>query len=227
MSDLFCQDDVKALGVIIAGGKSRRFNAPARKPSAHSRPPTQSDKFLMPFGSSSLLGHIIDRAQKQVDRLVLNINGDPARLPAHITALGMEIISDEIKDIGPLGGILTAMKWAKKNEFSHIITFSGDSPFFPDDYAARLIEAVGTGDSKITICQSRGADGEIHRHPTMGIYKADLQEGLAAYIHGGGRRVMAWIVGQPHKEIVWDNISPDPFLNINRREDLAAAEKYL
>ncbi len=227
MSDLFCQDDFKALGVIIAGGKSRRFNAPAGKSSAHSRPTTQSDKFLMPFGSSSLLGHIIDRAQKQVDRLVLNINGDAARLPAQVTALGLEIIFDEIKDIGPLGGILTAMRLALKNDFSHIITFSGDSPFFPDDYVARLIEAVRTGDTKITICQSRGADGEIHRHPTMGIYNADLKDDLAAYIHGGGRRVMAWIAGQPHKEIVWDNISPDPFFNINRREDLATAEKYL
>ncbi len=227
MSGLFCQDDFRALGVIIAGGKSRRFNMPAGKSSAHSRLPTQSDKFLMPFGSSSLLGHIIDRAQKQLDRLVLNINGDPARLPAHVTALGLEIISDEIKDIGPLGGMLTAMKMALKNDFSHIITFSGDSPFFPDDYVARLIEVVGTGDTKITICQSRGADGEIHRHPTMGIYKAGLKDDLAAYIHGGGRRVMAWIARQPHKEIVWDNISPDPFFNINRREDLAAAEKYL
>ncbi len=225
MSDLFDREDFRALGVIIAGGQSRRFNLPPQVPPDQSQ--ARIDKFLMPFGTSSLLGHIIDRAQKQVDRLVLNINGDAARLPAHIAALGLEIISDEIKDIGPLGGILTAMKLAKKNEFSHIITFSGDSPFFPDDYAARLMSAVGTTDAKIAICQSRDEAGEIHRHPTMGIYQADLQEGLAAYIHDGGRRVMAWIVGQPHKELVWDNISPDPFLNINRREDLAAAEKYL
>lgn len=222
-------EGVKPLGVIIAGGQSRRFNLPLQMPpdQLHDQPQARIDKFLMPFGRSSLLGHIIGRAQKQVDRLVLNINGDPARLPAHIMAYGLEIISDEIQDIGPLGGMLTAMKLAQKNEFSHIITFSGDSPFFPDDYASRLMSAVGTTDAKIAICQSRDENGEIHRHPTMGIYRADLQEDLSAYIHGGGRRVMGWIMKQPHKELVWDNISPDPFLNINRREDLTAAKKYL
>jgi len=222
--------DFKALGVIIAGGKSRRFNRLSQRPSAppeqlDSCPQTRVDKFLMPFGSSSLLGHIIDRAQKQVDSLILNINGDPRRLQSCGQAKDLKVIADDIRDVGPLGGILTAMNAATKNGYSHIITFSGDSPFFPDDYVVRLTGAVRTTEARIAICKSRGADGEIHRHPTMGIYAAELQDDLATYIHDGGRRVMEWVGRQPYKDLIWDNMRPDPFFNINRREDLMAAEK--
>lgn len=229
--------DPDILGVIIAGGKSRRFNHNSSQ---------QIDKFMQPFGPTTLLRHIIDRAQKQVNQLILNSNADPARLLPY----GLEVIADDMPDIGPLGGIATALKFAKTKGYSHIVTFSGDSPFFPDDYVARLIKAskdssaqgsllqgspiqgspVQKEAAKITIAQSHGppqGQSGPRDHPVMGLYDVSLQEGLAAYIHGGQRRVMQWVSTQPHKKVVWGDMSPDPFFNINSPQDLLLAETYL
>ncbi len=209
-------DDMKPLGVIIAGGQSRRFNEISQ---GSARP---VDKFLMAFGSTTLLGHIIDRAKRQIPHLILNSNGNPGRLQSY----GLDIISDEIKDVGPLGGILSAMKVAQAGGHSHIIGFSSDSPFFPDDYVARLIQAVQNNDVTIAISQS-GKKSEIRSHPVMGIYEVSLQDDLGSYIKSGGRRVLPWINRQPHEKVVWDTSDPDPFFNINRPEELAEAERFL
>ena len=44
----------------------------------------------------------------------------------------IEIIPDHIKgNLGPLVGVLTAMKWAKKSKnYKWIATFPSDTPFF-------------------------------------------------------------------------------------------------
>ncbi|PCI33081.1 MAG: molybdenum cofactor guanylyltransferase MobA [Alphaproteobacteria bacterium] len=197
------------LGVIIAGGQSRRFQD---SPSSHSYP---IDKFLAPFGGTTLLGHIIHRARKQLPDLMLNVNGDPARVAAY----GLDIIGDEVPDAGPLGGILATMTSAEAQGYAHIITFSSDSPFFPGDYVAQL-RAV----QNMPIAIARSGD---KIHPVMGLFAVSLRQDLAAYLEQGDRRVRGWIARHSHKEVVWDNKNPDPFFNINRIEDLEAAEQYL
>ncbi len=196
---------MKPLGVIIAGGQSRRFNDNSQ----------HSDKFLTPFGKTTLLGQIIRRAQQQIPDLILNVNGDVSR----VRSFGLDVISDDLSDAGPLGGIHAAMTAAKARGYSHIISFSSDSPFFPDDYVARLL---AQNDVRIAIAKS----GE-KAHPVMGIFEVSLLDDLKAYLASGERRVMWWVRQHPHKEVVWDNENPDPFFNINNRQDLAKAEKYL
>ncbi len=212
---------IDPLGVIIAGGQSRRFQA------NFSDPTEPQDKFLAAFGDTTLLGHIIRRAQQQIPRVILNVNGDIRRVAAY----GAPVISDDLTDAGPLGGIHAAMQYAHAEGHRHIITFSADSPFFPDDYVPRLTAAVaqqsGRGEkARIAICQSHQAGGG-RLHPVMGIFAVSLARDLQDYIESGERRVMGWIRRQDHKKVVWDNHDPDPFLNINNRQDLAAAEKYL
>ncbi len=194
------------LGVIVAGGQSRRFN--------ESRP-EEIDKFLMPFGKTTLLEYIIDRAKKQVPNLILNVNGDVDR----VLPYGLDIIKDDFSDAGPLGGIYTAMKEAAAKGHSHIVTFSSDSPYFPDDYVTRLTERQ---DIKIAIASS----GEKY-HPVMGLFEVSLRDDLKAYLESGERRVMWWVRRHPYRQVVWDKKNPDPFLNINTEQDLAEAEKFL
>ncbi|MBL4800902.1 MAG: molybdenum cofactor guanylyltransferase [Emcibacter sp.] len=202
------------LGVIIAGGQSRRFQPPpSLSEGQESGDPI--DKFLMPFGQTTLLDHIIHRARQQISNLILNVNGDVAR----VMSCGLDVIGDDRPDEGPLGGILAAMKAAKARDHRHIITFAGDSPFFPDDYVARL---VGVKGRRIVIAESGG-----QCHPVMGIFEVSLYDDLKSYIDSGERRVMAWVKRHPHSKVVWDKKTPDPFFNINRQEDLENARKYL
>ncbi|VAV99576.1 Molybdopterin-guanine dinucleotide biosynthesis protein MobA [hydrothermal vent metagenome] len=194
----------KTLGVIIAGGQSQRFRDKSGP----------DDKFLAPFGSTTLLGHIIDRAKKQIPDVMLNVNGDPDRVKAY----GLDIIPDSVADAGPLGGILAAMTSAKDRGYDHIISFSSDCPFFPDDYIARLSE----GGEGLAIACSAGRP-----HPVMGYWPTSLADDLRDYLDSGERRVMWWVRRHTHREVVWSEKNPDPFFNINVRQDLTEAEKFL
>lgn len=197
---------INPLGVIIAGGQSRRFNENQSQ---------EIDKFLTSFGRTTLLGHIIDRAKAQIPDLILNVNGDVDRVQPY----AMEVIEDEYPDVGPLGGIYVAMKAAKAKGYSHIVTFSSDSPFFPEDYVERL---ASVRDVKIAISKS----GDKF-HPVMGLFDVSLLDDLKDYLNSGERRVLWWVKRHPYEEVVWDIKNPDPFLNINTQQDLAAAEKFL
>jgi len=169
----------------------------------------------MPFGKTTLLGHIIDGAKRQIPDLILNVNGDAGR----VSSYGLPVIKDELCDVGPLGGILAALKAAQAKGHSHIISFSCDSPYFPDDYVARLMAA---GDGKIAISKSGDKC-----HPVMGIFDVSLHDDLKDYLAGGERRVMWWVKRHSYGEVVWEMTDPDPFCNINRIEDLEKAEQYL
>ena len=53
------------LGVILAGGRAKRFEG--------------RDKLLLPLAGRPLLDHLIVGARAQLAALLLNINDDPAR----------------------------------------------------------------------------------------------------------------------------------------------------
>ena len=61
-------------GCILAGGLSRRMGG--------------GDKALLPLGGTSMLARVAGRLRPQVDALVLNANGDPARFSAARPARG-------------------------------------------------------------------------------------------------------------------------------------------
>lgn len=173
----------------------------------------------MPFGPATLLDHIVIRAKKQIPDLILNVNGDPDR----VLSCGCDVIADNFPDAGPLGGILAAMTYGQDHGYGSVVTFSGDSPFFPDDYVARLIGAAAI-EEKWVISVAKSAD---KFHPVMGCFDVSLRDDLAAYITCGERRVMGWIRRHHLCEVVWNSASPDPFFNINTPAELAEAEKYL
>ena len=57
------------VGVILAGGRASRMGG--------------GDKGLQEVGGSTILARVIERVQPQVDALVLNANGDPARFASY------------------------------------------------------------------------------------------------------------------------------------------------
>ena len=117
-------------GVILAGGRSRRFGG--------------GDKGLSDLGGKPVLAHVIERFQPQVGRLVLNANGDMSRF----AGFGLDVIADnESPECGPLSGILAALDWAAQQsaDFKAIATVSTDVPFLPADLVQKLESARGAG----------------------------------------------------------------------------------
>jgi len=69
-------------------------------------------------------------------------------------------------------------------------------------------------------------------HPTFGLWPVSLASHLAESIRAGDRKVSDWVRSRRAKEVMFQAIEAanrkiDPFFNINRPDDLDAAEAFL
>jgi molybdopterin-guanine dinucleotide biosynthesis protein A len=199
------QADPGAVGVILAGGLSRRMGG--------------GDKCLLDLGGRPILDHVIARVKPQVASLAINANGVPSRF----AAFGLPIIPDSIAGFpGPLGGILAGLDWGAANAPAHryLASFAADSPFVPLDLVPRLAAAAAAADADIAVAAS---DGGVQ--PVIGLWRIGLREDLRrAVALDGVRSVRAWIARFRCVEVEFQSTGCDPFLNINEPADLAAAE---
>lgn len=195
-------------GVLMAGGQSRRMGG--------------GDKCLRLLGGRPLLARIIERAAPQVARLVINANGDPARFDA----FHLPVAADTVEGFaGPLAGVLAGMEWAAANapDCAWIATFASDAPFFPVDFVERLAAAIGDGRGAMACAVSGG-----RRHPVFGLWPVALRAELhRALAEQGIRKVDDWTKEYNLREVEFAADTIDPFFNVNRPEDLAAAETLL
>jgi len=125
--------------------------------------------------------------------------------------------------LGPLVGILTAMKWAKENlsKCSWIATFPSDTPFFPESIIESFIEESKKKESLILCASSHGRKLNI-----FGLWSLDLYDKLENdLINKNIRKVQDWTEKNKIKNLEFKFIDYDPFFNINTEEDLAFAKK--
>lgn len=192
-------------GVILAGGQARRMGG--------------GDKGLLPLGSSTILGHVIDRLAPQVAGLALNANGEQERF----ASFGLPVVSDSIDGFaGPLAGVLAGLDWAAARGADHIVTAAADTPFFPADLVPRLLMAAE--DQGHPIALARTDNG---RHPTFGLWPVALREDLRIALTEGVRKVVQWTDKHGTAMADFPTGRFDPFFNVNTPEDLALAQSYL
>ena len=196
-------------GVLLAGGQSRRMGG--------------GDKGLRELAGQPMLARVIERLSPQVQRLVLNANGDPARFEA----FGLPIVPDTVTGFaGPLAGILAGMRWSMSvtPDARWIATTSTDVPFLPLDLVHRLLAvAIEVGPDAIAIAASGG-----RAHPVIGLWPVALAEDLQRQLDGGARKVMDWIGRHASTEVDFPPLRfhgrmIDPFFNVNTPEDLEDA----
>ena len=191
------------VGVVLAGGLARRMGG--------------GDKALRRLGGRTLLDHVLARLRPQVGALVLNANRDPARF----AAWGLPVVADPVEEgAGPLAGVLAGMRWARRYvpDAADILTVPADTPFLPPDLSARL-HAARPAETPIALAASFG-----RVHPVIGLWAVRLEPALAAAIAAREQRVGAWALARG-AAIATCEADPDPFMNVNRPEDLAEAER--
>lgn len=196
------------VGVLLAGGRARRMGG--------------GDKCLRPLGDRPILAHVIARARPQVEALVLNANGDPARFAPFALPVAADVVEDFA---GPLAGVLTGMAWARANrpDCPWIATIATDTPFFPGDLVARLRAATEHAAADLACAASAG-----RAHPVFGLWPVGLAGDLRrAMVEDGIRKVDVWTARHRLVEVPFATVPIDPFFNTNRPEDLAEAEALL
>jgi molybdenum cofactor guanylyltransferase len=196
------------VGVLLAGGLARRMGG--------------GDKCLRTLGGRPILAHVIARARPQVAALVLNANGDPARF----AGFGLPVAADVVEGFaGPLAGVLTGMNWARANRPDRpwIVTIATDTPFFPGDLVARMLDAIAQDEADLACAASGG-----RAHPVFGLWPVRLADQLrTAMIDEGIRKVDVWTARYRLVEVAFPTDPIDPFFNTNRPDDLAEAERLL
>ena len=136
----------------------------------------------------------------------------------------ISITKDFKKGLGPLGGVLSAMKWVKENnkKYKWISTFPSDTPFFTKKELKYFYENIRHNESKLFFIKSKET-----RHNIFGLWSLDLIDQLESDIHKGERKVELWANSIGVKTINIDYKKIDPFFNINTKEDLEKAIKIM
>ena len=87
--------------------------------------------------------------------------------------------------------------------------------------------AFAQDDPKLVVARSNQG-----LHPTFGLWPVSLTQDLASSLQAGDRKVGDWVRRHHAEEVMFPalevgNLKIDPFFNINRPDDLAAAEAFL
>ena len=136
----------------------------------------------------------------------------------------LTVVKDCVEgQLGPLVGILSAMKWAKKNlpNCSWIASFPCDTPFFPETIISKFIEESKKKESLILCASSHG-----RKHNIFGLWSIDLYDKLYNdLVNKKVRKVQDWTKENRIKNLEFQFKDYDPFFNINTQEDLEFAKK--
>jgi molybdopterin-guanine dinucleotide biosynthesis protein A len=146
-----------------------------------------------------------------VAEVVVSANGDPSRF-----GTGVPVIADPVGGfVGPLGGVLAGLDYARARGAAGIVTVAVDTPFFPDDLVERLSGAAG-----IAVAEAGG-----RWQGTFALWPVAVRDAVAAALARGERKVRALAEELGAVPVAFD--SPDAFFNINTPGDLAEAERML
>lgn len=132
-------DSRPPLGVILAGGASSRFGAP---------------KALARVGGRRIVDRVRDALAAATPDVVLSAND-----PALFAELGLETRPDDVAGFGPLGGILTALRWAAERERSGALVAACDMPWIPADLPRMIANRAAASDADAVVPESGGPRG--------------------------------------------------------------------
>jgi len=193
------------LGAILAGGQSKRMG---------------KDKLFLELNNKKLIEHTIDKVKKYLKKIIIITNQDNEFFSKNNLTTVKDCIEGQL---GPLVGILTAMKWAKENlsKCSWIATFPCDTPFFPESIIKSFIKESEKKESLILCASSHG-----RKHNIFGLWSLDLYDKLEDDLTNNKvRKVQDWTEKNKIKNLEFKFKDYDPFFNINTQEDLEFAKK--
>ena len=160
----------RTVGVILAGGRSRRMGA------------SKPEQIL---AGRSLLEHVVRRAEHQVDELILYSNSSST----FYQQFGFPIVPDrDDSQVGPLMGIASAMDWivdqqTRNTALPLIACFPVDVPFFSDTIVVQLKRALLAQNKQVAVTL------EAHQlQPLFSLWNCSsaeiINQALRAGIHG-------------------------------------------
>ncbi|MDP6198668.1 MAG: molybdenum cofactor guanylyltransferase [Porticoccaceae bacterium] len=188
-------------GVILAAGRSSRMG--------------KSNKVQSQLAGRTLLDHVRDRLEPQVDQLI--VNGDPA-------ICGEAAVVDVIDGAkGPLVGLYSALVSEQLSAAEFLMMVPCDGPFIPTNLVAELYRDIQLADADIACVRYGGV-----AQPTFSLWHKRVtpavEQALLVKKQGGFKPLLASL---DSRYLDWPEQVVNPFFNINTQDDLAEAEALL
>lgn len=201
--------------VILAGGRGSRMGG--------------VDKGLQCFNGVPLALHALMRLSPQVGDIMINAN----RNLAAYESFGVPVWPDNTdlgEFAGPLAGFITGLE---RCETPYMLTVPCDTPLFPQDLVARLIEAFAREDADFAVAAAPEEDEQknvqLRPQPVFCLMRISMLESLVRFTQGGGRKIDEWTA--QHKTVIvpFDQPGDDVrgFVNANTLAELHLLESRL
>lgn len=195
---------MRIVGVILAGGGSRRMGGP--------------DKALVTLAGRRLFDHVLARMTPQVDSVVI---AGPSDYGSGLVTIGDIPGGAE----GPVAGIRATSDWLTRSGNDQggtgcaaaIVTAPVDCPFLPMDLVSRL----SAGENTAAI-----AEGDGRPQPAFGYWpQTIIEEHMAALENPGWLSLQRWAKLCGAETVSFG--STGAFFNVNDGDDLAEAERLI
>jgi len=200
--------DTGRAGIILAGGRSRRF-------------PTV-DKALAPLDGKPLLWHVAESITPAVDELIVNCRRDQREAFAEaLDGFDVRFVVDNIPDRGPLVGLRTALD---DTSATYAVTLPCDMPTVPTAFLDFLF------------ARARNKTGAVpafagDRQPFPAVYHVRAARAACRAVEAQNDNRLTALIEElePHvvdERTVCAHVEPTAFRNINTLDDLAAARDH-
>lgn len=195
------------LGVILAGGASRRFGAP---------------KALATVGGQRIVDRVLDAVAAVVPEVVISAND-----PDLYDDLDLDVIPDRHFGIGPLAGIHAALEHAVERAWPGALVVACDLPYVTADVLRLLVRRASVSPAQAIVPESGEKDGV---EPLCAFYSVDCIPVVAEMIAEGEHRAHKLLERVQTDRIPIGEIRTvaDPrlvFHNVNTPTDLDEAER--
>ena len=171
-----------------------------------------TDKGLLLIEGKPMIQYVIEKMQAVFEHLVIVSNNQ------EYEKFGLEVIPDLIKDIGPAGGIYTALHHSEA-ELNFIV--SCDTPFVTQEAIQFILNQ--RDDFQIVLIENKAKI-----EPLFGIYSKDCEANWLQLIKNNTIKLQDMVLQFNLKTIRVDNngIFGEPFFrNINTKDDYTNASQ--
>lgn len=174
--------------IILAGGKSSRMG---------------TDKALLKYKGQTFIQILFYNLKNICSNIIISSNNPK------VSIIGTKTISDEIKEIGPMGGIYTCLK-NSDSDFNFIV--SVDTPFVSSKLLMYIFHKSENFDISVVSFKNKV-------HPLIGVYHKRILKLLSSEIQAGKYKIMEMIKKTKFQFIEIDGSFEKELLNINKPKD--------
>ncbi len=187
-------------GIILSGGKSRRMG---------------KEKGTSLLFGKPLIEYAVDVITQICDEIIIGTNTNDYNY------LGYQVVRDEIKNIGPIGGIYSCLK---SSQTTDNIILSCDMPLVSVDLTKYILSE--REDFEVVVPEFKGFP-----EPLCAFYNKNIIDRLLKNIHSGKFKIQE-VIKQFHiTRLPIDSTLPfyneHLFTNINSPDDLKKIEKLI